>query len=281
MPFAGPVRQEKAMIETAHQFEGLAEFYEAGRPGYPPAVFAHLARICPARSGLKVAVDVGAGPGNSTGDLLTGLGDGWSVIAAEPGEDMRHVLMRRFRNTPQVQIIGAPAEQLSLPPDFASLVVACSAVHWFDRPKFYAEAARILSPGGILAVVRNRRRPGQIFDGFDAYVWKHYPNSAELEAREQRKEPSHEELSGLDGFLTAHSRRWPWSRAFTARELIDFYLTRAVVWTVVRRLCLSRVMADFQEICASHGLSGETRMEMHFDTLVRWTQRRARPARTG
>lgn len=269
------------MIETAHQFEGLAEFYEASRPGYPSVVFAHLARICPAHQSLRVAVDVGAGPGNSTGDLLAGLGDGWSVIAAEPGKDMRHVLMRRFRNTPQVQIIGAPAEQLTLPAGFASLVVACSAVHWFDRPKFYAEAGRILAPGGVLAVVRNRRRPGQIFDDLDAYVREHYPSRVELEARELRKEPSLAELSGLDGFLTAHSRRWPWSRAFTARELIDFYLTRATVWTVVRRLGLSRVMADFQEICARHGLAGETRMDMCFDTLVRWTQRRARPARTG
>ncbi|WP_439530580.1 class I SAM-dependent methyltransferase [Pannonibacter sp.] len=269
------------MIETADQFEGLAEFYEANRPGYPQDVFAHLAQTCPARQGLRVAVDVGAGPGNSTDNLLTGLGEGWSVIASEPGEDMRRVLMRRFRTTPQVQIIAAPAEQLALPSGFASLVVACSAVHWFDRPKFYAEAARILAPSGVLALVRNRRRPAQIFDDFEAYVTEHYPSRVELEARELRKEPSHTELSGLDGFLTAHSRRWPWSRAFTARELIDFYLTRATVWAVVRRLGLSRVMADYLEICARHGLSGEARMEVQFDTLVRWTQRRARAAKGG
>jgi len=32
-------------------------------------------------------------------------------------------------------------------------VVAATAAHWFERPAFYAEAHRILVPGGILAIV--------------------------------------------------------------------------------------------------------------------------------
>ncbi len=32
------------------------------------------------------------------------------------------------------------------------LVLTCQAIHWFDIPAFYAEADRVLSPGGVLAV---------------------------------------------------------------------------------------------------------------------------------
>jgi SAM-dependent methyltransferase len=32
------------------------------------------------------------------------------------------------------------------------LVTVAQAVHWFDRPKFYAEVRRVLRPGGIVAV---------------------------------------------------------------------------------------------------------------------------------
>jgi SAM-dependent methyltransferase len=32
------------------------------------------------------------------------------------------------------------------------LVTVAQAVHWFDRPKFYAEAKRVLRPGGVVAV---------------------------------------------------------------------------------------------------------------------------------
>jgi ubiquinone/menaquinone biosynthesis C-methylase UbiE len=32
------------------------------------------------------------------------------------------------------------------------LVTAAQAVHWFDRPRFWAEARRVLRPGGVVAV---------------------------------------------------------------------------------------------------------------------------------
>ena len=45
------------------------------------------------------------------------------------------------------------AERLSFDGGSARAVVAATAAHWFERPTFYAEAHRILVPGGILAII--------------------------------------------------------------------------------------------------------------------------------
>ena len=33
------------------------------------------------------------------------------------------------------------------------LVLVCQAVHWFDVPRFYEEAKRVLTKGGALAIL--------------------------------------------------------------------------------------------------------------------------------
>jgi ubiquinone/menaquinone biosynthesis C-methylase UbiE len=45
------------------------------------------------------------------------------------------------------------AEQMPLVGDAARAIVAATAAHWFDRPAFYAEAPRVLLPGGVIAIV--------------------------------------------------------------------------------------------------------------------------------
>jgi ubiquinone/menaquinone biosynthesis C-methylase UbiE len=52
---------------------------------------------------------------------------------------------------PNVQYVQAAAEQLQGDPGAADLVCAAQALHWFDRPAFYAQAARVLKPSGVLA----------------------------------------------------------------------------------------------------------------------------------
>ena len=38
-------------------------------------------------------------------------------------------------------------------PESVDLVVVCQAVHWFDVPKFYEEAKKVLTKGGALAIL--------------------------------------------------------------------------------------------------------------------------------
>ena len=257
------------MRENADRFEGLAETYALHRPGYPVEVFERLRDAC--TSDRRFAVDVGAGPGNSTEVLRAALPCDWLVAAIEPGRDMRRVLSRRFTGNPGVQIIDAAAEGMPLPSGSAGLLVACTAFHLFDHDAFLSEAARILAPHGILALVRNRRQPTPLLSGFDDYIARTSIEVDDYARRERRKEPTVRELMAEDKFMAARSFSVSWSETRDCRSLIDLYLTRSTVWAIVRRIGLKAVMADLTEICLRHGTSSSV---IDWRTTVKWVQRR-------
>lgn len=129
------------------RFEGLAEDYARFRPTYPSETVDAIVEAVPQNA---QAIDVGAG----TGIMTTLLAErGLRVLAVEPSADMR----RKARRHPGVEWIDAAAEALTLPDDSADLIVAAQAMHWFDAPRALAEFARVLRPGGRLAIVWNLR----------------------------------------------------------------------------------------------------------------------------
>ena len=260
------------MTYGVDHFDGLAETYEMHRPGYPASAFQSL--LADLRCPAKVAVDVGAGTGNSTNALRQAFGPEWRYIAIEPGRDMRRVLMRRFAMEADVHVADATAEDMKLPTGFAALIVACTAFHWFDTPRFYAEAERVLAPGGVLAMIRNRRKPIAVIQAFDRYIEAHSSEAPDLARREARKEPAVRDLARLPSFMTARSHTYAWATEMSARGLIDLYLTRSTMWGVVRRIGLSRVTADLTAICSKLGVS-ETPIWIDWETTTKWARKRA------
>lgn len=123
-------------------FSSQAADYERHRPGYPPELFAFLAGVAPARDR---ALDVATG----NGQAATGLAEHFAaVLATEPSEAQ----LVRARRHPRVQYARGTAEQVDAPDASFDLVTAAQAAHWFDADRFYAEARRVLRPGGVLAV---------------------------------------------------------------------------------------------------------------------------------
>ncbi|NJM83583.1 MAG: class I SAM-dependent methyltransferase [Tabrizicola sp.] len=260
------------MTDAADRFDGLAEAYEMHRPGYPAAAFHAL--LPDLRCAARVAVDIGAGPGNSTASLRGALGPDWRYIAIEPGRDMRRVLSRRFSTAADLHIADATAEDMKLPAGFAAIVLACTAFHWFDACRFYTEAGRVLAPGGVLALIRNRRKPQAVLQAFDRYIERHSSETPDLALRETRKEPPVRDLGQVPGFMAPRSCTYGWSNEVSARGLIDLYLTRSTLWGVVRRIGLSRVMADLTAITAEVCLP-DAPIRIDWETTAKWARRRA------
>jgi SAM-dependent methyltransferase len=119
--------------------------YDRVRPGYPGAV---ADWVVP--EGALRAIDVGAGTGLFTRELVA---RGLEVTAVDPSEDMLAVLSTHL---PAVPAVVGTAEEMRLPRASADLLTLAQTWHWCDQPAAVREAARVLRPGGRVALVWNQ-----------------------------------------------------------------------------------------------------------------------------
>jgi ubiquinone/menaquinone biosynthesis C-methylase UbiE len=108
----------------------------------------------------SVVADLGSGTGISTEPFLR---LGCTVHAVEPNDAMRAAAEELLSGHPELRSVAGTAEATTLPGRSVDLVAAGQAFHWF-RPDFArAEIARILRPGGRVALFWNRRREDTAF----------------------------------------------------------------------------------------------------------------------
>jgi SAM-dependent methyltransferase len=127
-------------------FAEVASAYERGRPGYPEDAVRWLAGEEPGD-----VVDLGAGTGKLTRSLAA---LGHRVTAVEPLAEMRAELEEAV---PGVRVLEGSAEAIPLPDASADVVTCAQSFHWFDHSRSLPEIARVLRPGGRLALVWNSR----------------------------------------------------------------------------------------------------------------------------
>ena len=138
-------------------FVGEGGAYDSVRPAYPDEAVAALVDAARRARGVEAsgrddalrAADIGAGTGKMS-ELLAR--SGLLVDAVEPSEAMRA----------QASVIegvtwhDGVAEETGLPNDVYDIVVFAQSWHWMDSDRAGLEAARILAPGGALAIVWNQ-----------------------------------------------------------------------------------------------------------------------------
>lgn len=130
--------------------EDTAAVYERGRPGYAEGGVDFALAPVRDRPGLR-ALDLGAGTGKLTRQLVA---RGVDTVAVDPAEGMRRALARAV---PAARVLTGTAESLPLPDATVDLVTAGQAFHWFDQDRALPEIARVLRPGGVLALFYNSR----------------------------------------------------------------------------------------------------------------------------
>jgi SAM-dependent methyltransferase len=119
--------------------------YDELRPGYAPEAVEWVASRSNFRPGSRV-VDLAAG----TGQLSRRLSDlELQIVAVEPAANMRAVLRARM---PTIRIEEGTAESMPLESRSVDAVVVGNAFHHFERNTAFAEIARVLRPGGTLAL---------------------------------------------------------------------------------------------------------------------------------
>ena len=198
-------------VNPALSFGAVADAYDRARPGYPREAAAWLAGSRPA-----TLLELGAGTGKLS-DQLVALGH--RVVATDPLEEMLKHLSARL---PRTLVVRAAAERIPLRGRSVDAVIAAQAFHWFDLDRALPEIARVLRPGGHLALVWNQR------DERIPWVKR---LGAIIGTQEQQHDPTHALLgSHLFGFVDATTFRF-WQPLDRAR-LRDLVLSRSNIATM-------------------------------------------------
>jgi ubiquinone/menaquinone biosynthesis C-methylase UbiE len=202
------------VIDLARSFDRAAVEYERARPGYPAA----LLTLLPLGPEAEV-LDLGAG----TGKLTRVLAGRYSrVVAVEPLEGMRAILEQVV---PGAVSLAGSAESIPVAAASVDGVFAGQAFHWFANDAAVSEIARVLRPGGLLALVWNESiDPSPLPEAYSAYLHRlHAPALAVFEsapswAEVVRRGPfgelheasaAHEQVQDRDGVLGfAQSVSW-------------------------------------------------------------------------
>ncbi|MGQ0743942.1 MAG: class I SAM-dependent methyltransferase [Acidimicrobiales bacterium] len=157
-------------VRFAHSAFTTAALYERGRSGYPAEAVDFLVEALGVGTS-SVVVDLAAGTGKFTRELvdrlgagenvpslqpgLPGAGDhrGGLVVAVEPVADMRAELARVVLGA---RVTAGAAEALPLAPASVDAITVAQAFHWFDASRALAEFHRVLRPGGRVGLIWNR-----------------------------------------------------------------------------------------------------------------------------
>jgi SAM-dependent methyltransferase len=121
-------------------FSAQSAGYARHRPHYPAGLFDYLAGL----GGRQLAWDCATGSGQAAIALAAHFD---RVVATDASQAQVDAALAH----PGVSYRVAAAEDSGLDADTVDLVTVGQALHWFDIPRFFAEAARVLVAGGHVA----------------------------------------------------------------------------------------------------------------------------------
>jgi SAM-dependent methyltransferase len=129
-------------------FDGIAERYEASRPGYPARVVEFVAATAGLGPGAAV-LEIGCGTGQLTERLAC---YGFRLTAIDMGVSMIAAARRRLTGM-EVSFQVTSFEDLAAGDASFGLVISSAAFHWIDPEVAYSKSARLLRPEGWLALL--------------------------------------------------------------------------------------------------------------------------------
>lgn len=240
-------------------FDGLSDDYDRYRPRYSAAA---LQAMLAYAGTVGTLLDLGCGTGILT-RALRDLLPRTLILGGDPGTDM---LARAAAADPALGLdwITCRAEQLPFADASLDLVTAAQAAHWFDRPVFYAECARVLRPGGTLAVLYNNRiRDRPLAEAHEALLTELSPGYT----REYRDFDVASELRALPAArdVTVQRDLWDWDR--TLESWIGYLRSTSHYKVACKHRPEQEVIARFAATLAPFA-DADGRLAVPYETVV-------------
>jgi ubiquinone/menaquinone biosynthesis C-methylase UbiE len=149
-------------------FGSIAEQYDAVRRGYPPELVDAMVTAAGLAAGATV-LEVGCGTGQLTRQLA---GYPFAITAIDLAPEMLAVAARRVGD--HVELAATAFEDLRAEPSSFDLIVSATAFHWIDPDVAWSKAARLLRPGGWLAVLTTGEHYDDPFGSDLRAMWQSY-----------------------------------------------------------------------------------------------------------
>lgn len=248
-------------------FDHCAADYAQYRPLYPAGVFEALADLTAASADgePRLAADVGAGTGIFSRQLAA---CGWRVVAVEPSEAMLAHVASDGAEDPDILRVCATAEATGLAGGSLELLTAAQAFHWFNPPYALAEFARVLRPGGLLALLWNNRDAGRsaFVEAYESLISQYNP----AYRREYRQQDWPGKIAACGGFASAEYHRFDQVWSPSADELVGFSRSVSYIRNVLSRVQQPRFEDDLRQLAREHFGDEHCRIPLGTDM---WTAR--------
>ena len=197
------------MSQSVERFSNRVENYIRYRPGYPTEVLTLLESECGITQ-QSVIADIGSGTGKLSEIFLQ---QGYSIIGVEPNAVMREAAEKLLEKYGRFTSVNGTAEDTTLLDASVDLITAGQAFHWFNPRRTKVEAARILKPGGWVALIWNDRKLAStpFLQDYEALLLKYGTDY---------KEVRHDQAEGaIDEFFYPDK---PILQIFTNTQVFDF-----------------------------------------------------------
>jgi SAM-dependent methyltransferase len=217
------MRQDDHTAVLSRSFGELAGEYDRLRSGPSDE---SLDWLLP--SAATDVLEIGAGTGILT-RLLAERVD--HVTAVEPDERMRAVLSG---SGVKADVRSGHGEDLPVDSSSYDVVIAASAWHWVDEARAVPEAARVLRPGGRLALTWNGvdRSVDWVRSLWAGGVDLSPDEKAALDRRRRSRHVVDVEAGGSSPFLEPETRLFRWARRMAKDDLIGMAGTYSAVITM-------------------------------------------------
>lgn len=158
--------------DPTKRFSDRAANYVRFRPRYPDELVDFLIGQCKLDTNSFIA-DIGSGTGIFAHMLLE---RGFSVTGIEPNASMRKSAESFLESYSAFSSQNGTAENTGILSESVDLITAAQAFHWFNSSKTRSEFARILQPGGWVALIWNQRDNSQPFQkSYEELLKKYAP----------------------------------------------------------------------------------------------------------
>ncbi|MFF0247163.1 class I SAM-dependent methyltransferase [Streptosporangium sandarakinum] len=255
-----PLAEPRKSRQMAESFGVDAQRYDQARPGYPDAL---VARIVAGSPGPDV-LDVGCGTGIAARQFQAA---GCAVLGVEP--DARMADLARARG---LRVEVATFEAWRPTGRTFDAVIAAQSWHWVDPVAGAAKAARVLRPGGRLAIFGHvYEPPAEVAEPFAAAYRRAAPDSP-LNGQPARRPLGlyqaayakfADQIRETGQFHDPEQWRFDWERSYTRDQWLDLLPTTGGL-TRLRPDQLAGILGAVGEAIDSLG----GRFTMNYTTLA-------------